>query len=60
MALMKADDYTDREKITYRGALAYKYKLMEKGEDYITNFMRENSSDLNGSKDYKKEVKNES
>jgi hypothetical protein len=41
MALLKADEFVHREKIIHRGAISYKYKLVEKGEDYI-NLLIEN------------------
>lgn len=35
MALLKADEYTHRIPFIYQGGQSFKYKLMEKGEEYI-------------------------
>jgi len=39
MALMKADEYIDRDKTIFRGAISYKYRLVDKGEDYINSLI---------------------
>ena len=41
MALSKARELLDRDKITMRGGTAYKYKIMKKGEDYIAKKLEE-------------------
>lgn len=40
MALMKADEYTHRVPFTIKGGTSFKYKLMEKGEDYIKSIIK--------------------
>lgn len=55
MAMSKARELLDRDKITTRGGIAYRYKIMKKGEDYITKKISEihnhsgssNSTDAN-------------
>jgi len=37
MALSKARELLDRDKIKMRGGTAYKYRIMKKGEEYILN-----------------------
>ena len=39
MALLKADEYIDRDKTIFRGAVSYKYRLVDKGEDYINSLI---------------------
>jgi hypothetical protein len=40
MALFKADEYTHRIPFTYKGGKSYKYKLMERGEEYIDSLIK--------------------
>src|SRR3989338_9685882 len=35
MSLLKADEYTHRIPFIYQGGQSFKYKLMEKGEEYV-------------------------
>ena len=47
MALMKADEFTHRTKIVYRGSIAFKYKLMDKGETYIKDILEKSKVEKN-------------
>ncbi|PIN93946.1 hypothetical protein COU54_00935 [Candidatus Pacearchaeota archaeon CG10_big_fil_rev_8_21_14_0_10_31_24] len=44
MALMNAKEYVDRHKTTTRGGMAYKYRIMKKGEDYIKQKIEESDN----------------
>jgi hypothetical protein len=52
MALLKADEYVDRVKAIHKGAVSYKYYLVDKGEDYIQKVLESNArkSDDNSEK----------
>lgn len=39
MALLNADEFIHREKTIHRGAVSYKYKLVDKGEDHINSLI---------------------
>jgi D-serine dehydratase len=39
MAMSKARELLDRDKIKTRGGIAYKYKIMKKGEDYLNDVL---------------------
>lgn len=39
MAMSKARELLDRDKIKTRGGIAYKYKIMKKGEDYLNKIL---------------------
>ena len=62
MALMKAAEYTDRKKINLGGTFAFKYEIMQKGEDYLEKRLKEvnnqeskmpeNEEDENETKEY--------